>query len=220
MEPKVLFQDNHLLVLDKPPGLLTQPTEEQEESLEQWGKLWIKKTCSKPGNVFLHAVHRLDKPVSGIVLFARTSKALSRLQEAIRKNLLKKTYLGVITGDLSIHEGEFIDYLSHQQHRAICVTHDNPAGKKSVLNYRVIKTAKPYTLVEISLLTGRYHQIRVQFASRDLPIVGDRKYGSSVSLQLPHTIALHHAQLEIPHPISGSLMRWEASSPNGWPIIV
>ncbi len=217
-EPFVIFFDNHLLVLYKPPGLLTQPTNEEMESLESWGKEWVKNYFQKPGNVFLHAIHRLDKGASGVVLFARTSKALSRLQKASREGSFKKTYFALVEGNLREREGECIDWLIHEEHRARRVSEAHKAGKKSHLKYRVLKEENPYTLLEVSLKTGRYHQIRVQLSARGCPIAGDQKYGSRLLLSTPQAIALHHGHLHATHPISGKDMDWHAPLPSFWPV--
>ncbi|MCB1082175.1 MAG: RluA family pseudouridine synthase [Chlamydiia bacterium] len=194
--PKVLYEDNHLLALDKPAGLLTQPNGTDADSLEEQGKRHLKQKCQKPGNVFLHPIHRLDKPVSGIVLFARTSKALSRLNEAMRSRQLTKIYHAEVEGHLENPAGELTHFLIHSSHRAAVAT--NGQGKKAVLTYRTLKTYPHSTLLEVTLHTGRYHQIRIQLSHIGHPIIGDTKYGAKPSARL----ALHHAALTFPHPIT------------------
>lgn len=196
MNPRVVFSDNHLLVVFKPAMMVTQTTEGHETSLEEWAKAWVKQKYQKLGSVFLHAIHRLDKEVSGLVLFARTSKALSRLNESMREGKIEKTYEALVEGTLSSSEGTLSHDLEHKEHRA-----QVGAGKKAVLHYRVLKKFKDTTLVEIHLETGRYHQIRAQFSSIGHPIVGDKKYGSKKSSSEPG-IALCHVRLSFPHPIS------------------
>lgn len=218
-EPSVLFYDNHLLVLSKPAGLLTQPSDQETDSLEEWGKKWVKQQFRKPGNVFLQAVHRLDRPASGIVLFARTSKALSRLQAASREGKFKKTYLCLIEGNLKEKEGTFEDWLIHDSHRAIDGSPHEKDAKKASLHYLFLEEQKPYSLVQVVLKTGRYHQIRMQFSKRGFPIVGDQKYGSHHSLSNPNAIALHHAFLEIPHPIEKQPISWTSSPDDVWPLL-
>jgi len=190
---EILYCDNHLLVLNKPAGLLTQPNQTSADSLEAFGKRYLKERFNKPGNVFLEAVHRLDRPVSGVVLFARTSKALSRLHDSQRNGLFQKHYLAIAEGDLD--NGELIDHLKHDERRAAI----DPNGKLCHLKYRALKNMSDYTLLKISLKTGRYHQIRAQFANRGHPLLGDRKYGSNSSFD---TLFLHHLSLQIPHPIT------------------
>ncbi len=206
-DPEILYCDNHLLVLNKPAGLLTQPNGTGSDSLEAFGKRYLKVRFSKPGNVFLEAVHRLDRPVSGVVLFARTSKALTRLHDAQRQGLFQKEYLALAEGKLG--EGEWVDYLRHDANRAVA----DPSGKRCQLKYRALKNSRNYTLVKIILKTGRYHQIRAQFAYRGHPLVGDRKYGSSISNE---TLFLHHFSLGFPHPVTGELLAITAPLPPPW----
>ncbi len=197
MNPVVLFCDNHILVVDKPAMLVTQPTEGHKTSLEDWAKGWIKQKMEKPGAVFLHAVHRLDREVRGIVLFARTSKALTRLNEAMRKGEIHKTYQAILEGVLSESEGRLIHDIEHKDHRASIGKSTD--SKKAVLLFRVLKQFQDTTLVEIELETGRYHQIRAQFSAIGHPILGDKKYGSKRSYDQPG-IALCHTQIVFPHP--------------------
>lgn len=207
-----LFEDNHLLVLNKPGGLLTQPDNTGQDSLEAQAKAWIKDRDQKKGNVYLHAVHRIDKPVSGVVLFAKTSKALSRLNASMRAKETRKIYLSWVEGILSSNEGTLEDFMVHDDFRAMIVPSHHPQGKKGRLNYRVIEKTGEKTEVEIQLETGRYHQIRLQFATLGHPILGDRKYGSNQPYK-PHCIALHHMRFEIPHPITKERMVFEAPIP-------
>ena len=195
MTPKVLFEDNHLLAVFKPAGWLTQPTPKETESLETWAKDFIKKRDEKPGNVYLHAVHRLDKPVSGIVLFAKTSKALSRLNETLRGKKWEKIYFAEVEGELPDEEGVLENRLSHGDHEAI----EDPKGKLCRLQY-----TKRQNGVEIKLETGRYHQIRAQLALAGCPIKGDVKYGGR---PLAHgEIKLSHVRLSFPHPVSKDII--------------
>ncbi len=206
----ILYEDNHLLVLNKPAGLSTQPSEHHQNSLETEAKLWIKETTHKPGNVYLHAIHRLDRPVSGIVVFARTSKALSRLNESLRQKKAHKTYLALVEGSPS-PSGVLEHHLIHDSHRARIVTQDHSEAKIARLSYRVIEK-KLHALVEITLDTGRYHQIRVQFSAIGCPILGDHKYGSKHPWQA-QGIALHHHKLTLPHPITKEELTFEAPMP-------
>ncbi|MBS3904926.1 MAG: RluA family pseudouridine synthase [Simkania sp.] len=207
MIPVVLYCDNHLLVVDKPPMLVTQPTEGHRTSLEEWAKQWIKQKFNKPGAVFLHAIHRLDKEVSGIVLFARTSKALSRLNESMRKGDIRKTYLAIVEGTLPATEGVLENELEHVGHRALI--RKNVKSKKAILHYEVIEKKGDKALLRIELETGRYHQIRAQLSHIGCPIVGDKKYGSKCSSREPG-VALCHAQIFFTHPISNKKMRIES----------
>jgi 23S rRNA pseudouridine1911/1915/1917 synthase len=195
---EVIYIDNHLLIAVKPAGIPTQPP--GDNFLDQ-AKEYIKKRFQKPGKVFLEPIHRLDKPVSGLVLFARTSKALSRLQEMMRNQLIEKTYFAEVEGSLPAHEGTLEHYLLHGEHRAIVVSPTHKEGKRARLHYRVLKTEKGKSFVAIQLETGRYHQIRAQFSAMGCPVVGDQKYGSNKALK-DERIALHHGQLSFSHPVS------------------
>lgn len=203
---KVIFEDNHLLVLLKPPNLPTQPTPNSTESLEAQAKEWCKKKYQKPGNVYLHAIHRLDGPVSGVVVFAKTSKALSRLQASIRAHKTEKTYFAWVEGELK-ESATLEDYLIHGDHIALQGHSSNKDAKFCRLSYEVVKKEKGRTLVKIHLETGRYHQIRAQFGFRGHPLIGDKKYGSRYASS---AIALYHASYSIPHPVTGEVVTFEA----------
>lgn len=208
---EVIYEDNHLLVLNKPAGILTQPSGTDQLNLEQEAKVWLKNKYVKPGNVFLEAVHRIDKPVSGIVLFTKTSKALSRLNASIRSKDVCKFYWAWVEGNLA-QEAILEHYLIHDEHRAQVVTQKHPQAKLARLNYRILKKSEQFNLLEIQLETGRYHQIRAQFAEMRCPLLGDSRYGSRYPLA-PGVIALHHKRLVIPHPISQEPLTFEASLP-------
>lgn len=212
----LIFEDNHLFVINKPAGLMTQPSGTSQDNAEMRAKAWIKEHYQKPGNVFLHAVHRLDKPASGIVLFAKTSKALSRLNASIRSKNTRKVYQAVVTGNLFASEGVLENFLIHDDFKASVVTSRHPQAKQARLFFRVIDRQEPFTLVEIELETGRYHQIRAQLAAVGCPIVGDYKYGSKDSYA-EEAIALHHEQLDILHPTTEDLVRVYAPLPLNWP---
>jgi 23S rRNA pseudouridine1911/1915/1917 synthase len=183
------YVDNHLLVGIKPAGVETQP------DFEEIMKEAVKKKFHKPGKVFLHAVHRLDKPVSGLVLFARTTKALSRLNELMRNRSIVKGYKAIIEGKMPAPSGELIHYLVHGDYRAELSVKGDPRAKEAVLTY--VQKGKE---VFIDLKTGRYHQIRAQLAAVGCPIIGDRKYGSAAPY--PEGIALKAIKLQFIHPVS------------------
>lgn len=214
-EIDVLYEDNHLLVVNKPAGLLTQPSGTEQDSLERRAKLWIKEKYQKPGNVFLEAVHRLDKPASGIVVFGRTSKALTRLNAAIRDKRTQKIYYALVEGHPPAQEGILEDYIVHDEFHAQVVAKGSPEAKIARLSYKVIKQNKTTTLLEIELETGRYHQIRLQLSAIGCPIVGDLKYGSKRKLGFD-AIALHHTRLQIPHPTQNNIMIFEAPLPTNF----
>lgn len=208
----VIYEDNHLLVVNKPAGLLTQPTELESYSLENLAKAWLKEKYQKPYNVFLGIVHRLDKPASGIVLLAKTSKALSRLNEMIRSKNVIKTYCALVEGKPPKESGTLEHFLRHDDHKALVCHRDDPRAKFARLFYDDIRSNDKTTLLQIILETGRYHQIRTQCAAIGCPIVGDTKYGSQINL--PHgVIALHHYRLQITHPVTKQPLFFEAPLP-------
>jgi 23S rRNA pseudouridine1911/1915/1917 synthase len=214
---EILYEDNHLLALNKPAGLLTQPSGRNEDSLEAQAKAWIKQSKDKPGEVFLHAVHRLDKPVSGIVLFARTGKALSRMNGQMRARGIIKIYQAAVTNDLPEPHGTLMHHLRHSRMRSVLASPDEPGSQQSLLTYRIIKRFKTLILVEVILETGRYHQIRAQFAAGGFPILGDVRYGGE-KWTLSDEIALHHRRMEFMHPTLNSEIKIEAPYPPAWPI--
>jgi 23S rRNA pseudouridine1911/1915/1917 synthase len=196
----ILFCDNHLLVVSKPAGLSTQDHLGCSSNLTDLAKAWVKKKYDKKGNVFLEPVHRLDKPVSGLVLFARTSKALSRLQEMMRERHISKTYFAMVEGTLPMKEGTLEHFLVHDEYKARVVNASQSQAKLARLHYKLLEKRQNYSYVEIDLETGRYHQIRVQFAHIGCPIVGDTKYNGGSSSN--HTIALRHGRLKFNHPVT------------------
>ncbi|MEM1282634.1 MAG: RluA family pseudouridine synthase [Chlamydiota bacterium] len=208
MKPDILYEDNHILVVDKAPGILTQPSGTEQPNLEIFCKDFLKKRDNKPGNVYLHAVHRLDKPVGGIVLFAKTSKALVRLNADIREHTTRKHYEALLFGRLEKDKGTLENYLIHDNHFGMVVSKDTKKAKLARLHYEVIEVKNNVTRVSIELETGRYHQIRVQFAHIDHPIVGDRKYGSTHQYN-GNSIALIHKNLTIRHPTKKKQMNFQ-----------
>ena len=198
--PDIKYLDNHILVVNKPPNLLTQPNDSQNLSLEEVMKDFIKKKFSKKGkNIFLHAIHRLDKQTSGLVLFARTSKALSRLNEMMRKKKITRKYIALVEGIFFKNKkGTLVHYLIHKNYKAQIVDKNNKKAKRAELTYKVIEEINNNSLVEINLLTGRYHQIRAQFSFIGHPVVGDKKYKSSIEAS---KIELNCFYLEFEHPI-------------------
>ena len=198
----ILYEDNHCIAVIKPHGMLAQADRNKEQCLLEEVKTFIKKRDKKPGRVFLGLVHRLDRPVGGIMLFAKTSKGASRLSEAIRSHLLDKTYLAVLEGIPQKQEGIVEQWLlKNQEKNKVTIVPEGTIGAKAAfLRYHVLKTNKDRTLVNIVLKTGRSHQIRVAMQSLGCPIVGDKKYGSSVSLN--GDIALFAQTLVFPHPIT------------------
>ena len=194
----ILYADNHLLAINKPAGMLTQASGQVELNVEDWARHWIRVEKNKPGAVFLHAVHRLDRVVSGVVLFARTSKALSRLNEAMREGRSRKIYHAWVEGIPEQEKATCTDYLLHGDYRAELATEKEPDAKKAILHYTLLRSKAGQALLEIELITGRYHQIRVQLSALGCPIRGDSKYGAQKGST---AIGLHHKQLTIEHPV-------------------
>jgi len=198
---KILCEDNHLLAVNKPAGLLTQPNKTKAPRLEDLAKEYIKQKYRKKGNVFLHPIHRLDKPVSGIVLFARTSKALSRLNSQMRARKIQKTYAAKVEGHFKKKSGELRHQLSHGSHRA--TVKKTTTSKEAILSYTVKKEYVHATLLLVQLHTGRYHQIRAQLSHVGHPILGDTKYGATQKFS---RLALHHTQLIFYHPVTNEML--------------
>jgi 23S rRNA pseudouridine1911/1915/1917 synthase len=196
--PDILFCDNHLVIAMKPPGWLTQPDDSNRDDLESFVKEWVKKEFNKNGNVFLHCIHRLDRVASGLVLFAKTSKALTRLNEFSRANKIKRFYHAEVEGIIPKKSGHLEHYLIHGDHRAI--VSNEKEGKKAQLTYQVEEIKEHTTTVQIELQTGRYHQIRAQFAFIGHPIVGDSRYNAKSGRE--DEIHLACTDLTFPHPIT------------------
>ena len=211
---ETIYEDNHLLVVNKPNGQLVQGDATGRETLLDEAKAWLKAKYDKPGNVYLGLVHRLDRPASGVVVLARTSKAASRLSEEFRSHRPHKTYRAIVSGELSDSD-VWIDHLLREEFQSRVVS--APAGKKAELKYQRLSTGKDTSLVEIDLITGRHHQIRVQFAHRGHPILGDQRYGSRHAF-VPDAIALHACELQIKHPTRDEIMRFTAETPASWKV--
>jgi 23S rRNA pseudouridine1911/1915/1917 synthase len=212
----VLYEDNHCLAVAKPARVLTAGDRTGDVSLLDMVRKYLKDKYEKPGNVFVGLVHRLDRPVSGVVLFARTSKAAARLSEQFREATVTKIYRAIVEGTVTEPSGEFIDWLVKDEKTNVVrtVASASPSARESRLRFRRIRASRGLTLLEITPATGRSHQIRVQLATRGYPIYGDRKYGSKHSLQ--GTIALHAAQLTFDHPTRHEPVTVSAPDPESW----
>lgn len=208
----VIYEDNHLLVVNKPAGQLVQGDQTGRETLLEEARDYLREKYNKPGNVFLGLVHRLDRQASGVVVLARTSKAASRLSEEIRSRRPRKTYWALVAGEIPL-QGQFIDRLEREEFNSRVVT--APAGKEARLSYNRLNYDEGVSLVEIALETGRHHQIRVQFSHRGFPILGDRRYGSQRDFT-HDAIALHAREMVIRHPTKGEEMSFIAE-PRNWP---
>lgn len=217
MMPTVLYEDNHLLVAIKPPGVLSQAGDLDLPDMLTLLKAYIKEKYDKPGNVFLGLVHRLDVNVGGVMVFAKTSKGASRLSEQIRNRTFEKRYLGVVDGLFDVGlEGRFTDRLIKDAKTGSSRIVGEGDGQASSLVYRVVAcdAAKRRSLFDIDLETGRFHQIRMQLSSRGAPLVGDAKYGTADDRD-DRQIGLWAYRLSIDHPVSGERLTF-ASRPQGW----
>lgn len=213
---QVLYEDNHLLVVAKPPGIATMGVPAGELSLLDVAKQYIKDKYNKPGNVYLGVVSRLDAPVTGVLLIARTSKAAGRLTEQFREGTVEKVYWAVVEGTPDKPEGTCVDWVrKDERHRKMHIaTESNPEAKEARLTYRALQAVPGGTLLEVRLETGRKHQIRLQLSHRGLPIVGDRKYGARQSF--PEGIALHSRHLFLQHPVLKTDLEVTAELPKSW----
>lgn len=212
----VLFEDNHCLVINKPPRLLTVADRTGHLNLLDLAKDYLKRKYQKPGDVFLGVVHRLDRPVSGVVLFARTSKAASRLSDQFRTRSMRKVYWALVGGKVMPSKGVLQDWILKDEDENLSkITAPNfPGAKHCILRYEEIPLVAGPILLEIQPDTGRSHQIRVQLASRKWPIAGDRKYGSS--LAGGGTIGLHAVELTFNHPTLNEPITVSAAPPESW----
>ena len=213
---RIIFIDNHLIAVTKPAGLLTQPDRNTDESLIDQTRQWIKEKYNKPNNIFLGLVHRLDRNVSGVVLFARTSKAASRLSKQFREGTPKKLYRAIVLGKLKEEHTTLVHYLRKEKSlRATVFPRETPTAKRSELSYEVINSLEKKSLLEVSLSTGRFHQIRAQMAFIGHPIIGDVKYGAPEPLR-NQEIALYAHKLVFSHPVSNEEITLTAPEPKTW----
>ncbi len=200
---KVIYEDNHIIAVNKTCSEIVQGDKTGDIPLSEIVKQWLKEKYDKPGNVFIGVTHRLDRPVSGLVLFAKTSKALSRLNDMFRIGDIKKTYWALVKKQPPADEGELIHYLvrNEKQNKSYAYDTEKPDSKKAILNYKVIGHSDNYFLLEIDLKTGRHHQIRCQLAKMGCPIKGDLKYGYERSNK-DGGISLHARKVNFIHPVS------------------
>lgn len=215
---RILYEDNHILVAVKPPNILSQGDDTGDEDMLTLLKNDLKERYNKPGNVYLGLVHRLDRPVGGVMVFARTSKAASRLSESIRKGDFSKSYLAVVHGKPEREAGMLTDFLYKDEatNTVSVVPEASGKGKKAVLDYRVKASSGSLSLVEIDLHTGRSHQIRVQLATAGHPLYGDQKYGGELN-RPGQQLALWSAGLGFPHPTLKQLQHFESLPPDEYP---
>ena len=211
---EILFEDNHLIIINKQPGELTQGDITKDQTLGDKVKLYIKKKYNKPGDVFLGITHRLDRPTSGLIIFSKTSKALSRLNKMFKNNEIKKTYWAIVK---KIPEKEKIKLENHllknqKQNKSYVTNSSNKKAKKAILYYESILNLENYSLLKVKLETGRHHQIRTQLSYIGMPIKGDLKYGFSRP-NSDGSIHLHSRMIDFTHPVSKKQIKIIANPP-------
>lgn len=213
---EVLYEDNHIIIVNKNVGEIVQGDKTGDRPLSETVKLWIKETHAKPGNVFLGVTHRLDRPVAGVVVFAKTSKALSRLNEMFRNGDIHKSYWAIVAGCPEPREGHLVHNLESVERNNKTYVCDRPTArsKEARLNYRTLAQGDNYSLVEVDLLTGRKHQIRAQLSAIGHPIKGDLKYGAKRS-NPDGGISLLARHIEFVHPVSKQRVSVTAPLPDG-----
>lgn len=215
IKSQILFEDNHLIALNKLPGQIVQPDKTGDPALEGSIKQYLKQKYNKPGDVFLGVVHRIDRPVSGAILFARTSKALERLNEMFQKKEIKKKYWALVKNPPQNPSGTIENYLTRNNEKNKTFVHENEVkdSKKAILHYQILDQSDNFYLLEIDLETGRHHQIRAQLGHLGCPIRGDLKYGFPRSLD-NGSIALHSRQIQFIHPVKNEPVQIIAPTPD------
>ena len=212
---EVVYEDNHLIAVNKTCSEIVQGDKTGDTPLSVILGQWLKEKYNKPGNVFVGVAHRLDRPVSGLVLFAKTSKALARINEMFRKEEIKKTYWAIVKDKPKEDEAELVHYIvkNEKQNKSYAYDSEKPNSKKAILHYKILARSDNYFLLEIDLKTGRHHQIRCQLAKIGCPVKGDLKYGFPRS-NPDGGISLHSRQVKFIHPVSKQEISIEASAPN------
>ena len=213
---EILYEDNHIIVVNKAAGEIVQGDKTGDEPLSDALKQYIKERYHKPGNVFLGVVHRIDRPVSGVVLFARTGKALARLNALFASHDgVRKTYWAIVANRPTQEEATLVHYLTRNEknNKATAYDREVPRSKRAVLHYKLIASSERYHLLEVTLLTGRHHQIRCQLAKIGSPIKGDLKYGAPRSNK-DGSISLHARSMQLEHPVTHQTLSITAPVPN------
>lgn len=210
----VIYEDNHIIIVNKSSGEIVQGDKTGDTPLVETVRAYIKEKYNKPGNVFCGLTHRLDRPVSGVVIFAKTSKALERINNMLKNHEIKKTYWAIVKNPPKNNEGTLVNYLvrNEKQNKSFAYSTEKTNSKRAELNYKVIGKSDNYTLLEVNLITGRHHQIRCQLAAMGCPIKGDLKYGFDRSNR-DGSISLHARSVEFTHPVSKELIHVEAPTP-------
>lgn len=212
----VVYEDNHIIVVSKTSSEIVQGDKTGDTPLSETVKAYLKEKYAKPGNVFIGVTHRLDRPVSGLVVFAKTSKALARLNEMFRDGDVKKTYWAIVKECPKETEGELVHYLvrNEKQNKSYAYDKEVKNSKKAILHYKLIGPSQNYYLLEVDLKTGRHHQIRCQLAKMGCPIKGDLKYGAQRS-NPDGSICLHARTIKFIHPVSKEPIELTAPVPEG-----
>ncbi len=212
---QVIYEDNHIIIVNKESGEIVQGDKTGDQPLSETVKQYIKTTHNKPGNVFLGVVHRLDRPVSGVVVFAKTSKALARLNDMFREGQVHKTYWAIVQGKPGSEADTLTGWITRneKQNKSYIHPREVRGSKQAVLKYRLLACTDRYSLLEVQLLTGRHHQIRCQLSAMGCPIRGDLKYGAKRS-NPDGSISLHARRVEFIHPVSKLPIVAEATIPN------
>ncbi|MFO8053974.1 MAG: RNA pseudouridine synthase [Bacteroidales bacterium] len=212
----ILYEDNHLIVVNKAPGEIVQGDKTGDQPLSDKLKVFIKEKYNKPGNVFCGVIHRIDRPVSGALVMAKTSKGLARMNQLVKERQMKKVYWAVVKGEPEQPGGRLLHYLKKDQkkNKSFAVDENTKAALKAELIYRFVAASNNYNLLEIELITGRHHQIRAQLAAIGCPVKGDVKYGFKRLNKDGSMIHLHARSLEFVHPIKQSNVKVIAPPPS------
>ena len=211
----IIYEDNHLLVVEKPVNIPVQADDSNDPDLLTMLKDYLKEKYDKPGNVYLGLVHRLDRPVGGVMVFAKTSKAASRLSKVVAERKLQKTYLAIVEGNNIKMKDTLEDYLIKNSKTNTVTVTSQDKGKHASLDYELLNTRDNLNLVKVNLHTGRSHQIRVQFSSRNMPLWGDQRYNKNAKIH--QQIALWSHILSFPHPITKEVLTFTSEPPNNYP---
>ncbi len=211
---RVVYEDNHIIIVSKTSGEIVQGDKTGDTPLSETVKQYIKEKYQKPGAVFLGVVHRLDRPVSGLVVFARTSKSLTRLNNMFRDGEVHKTYWAIVQQPPQQKEGQLEHWLvrNEKQNKSYAYDHEVPNSKKAILQYKLLANSERYSLLEVRLLTGRHHQIRCQLSAMGCPIKGDLKYGAKRS-NPDGSISLLSRRVDFIHPVSKDRIEVESPLP-------
>jgi len=215
MNIKILYEDNHLLVVEKPVNMLVQADKTEDEDLLTKLKAYIKKEYNKPGAVFLSLVHRLDRPVGGAIIYAKTSKGASRLSDQLRRRVIEREYLGVVRGNVDNKRTVLKDYLlkDNQKNKVSIVKKQVKGSQTAILEFKGLGNKNNLSLLKIKLETGRSHQIRVQLAGFGFPLYGDQKYGAQIN-KVGQQIALWSHKLRFKHPTKDEMIEIVSNPPN------